>query len=252
MKRQYLIPIIVFSLVSFACSLSLPSDISLGGKQPTAEAARPDKSTPTAELPESKEVYQIDFELLPENWSDDITMTTQALPGKMNSQIDLENGWLKFHIKDFETYLYKFYRDPMPRDVVIETKALNTGDVHNGTAIICRAAVDYTKWYEFRVSNSNDYALYYYDQKVKEEDGKNPYQELARGVSPAISPMKENTIIASCIDTTLRLDINGTQVFIKQTDILMDGGLVGLGAMSYDLLPVVVKYDYLEVGEARN
>ena len=136
-------------------------------------------------------------------------------------------------------------------NVVIETTMVNTGDIHNGMTVICRAAVDYSKWYEFRLSATNDYALYYYDQERKEKDGLNPYLELERGVSEDIKPMLENVVKVSCIDTTLRLEVNGTEVFLEETDLIMDGGLVGLGAISFDLQPVIVKFDYIDVSKAK-
>ncbi len=251
MKRSYLIPILVLLLVSLACSVSLPFGIGGGSNLPTAEAGPPDKSTPTVGIPETKNVYREDFDLSLDNWSDDIVVTTQAQPGTLYSEVSLDDGWLRFHLKDNETYMYKFYRDPMQRDVVIETKLLNLGDVHNGMAIICRGAVDYSSWYEFRLSGTNDYALYYYDQQRKEQEGLNPYQELERGVSKEILPMLENIVIVSCIDTSLRLEINGVEVFVEDSDLLMDDGLVGFGAISYDIQPVIVKYDYIDVSRPK-
>ena len=251
MKRVYIIPIMILLIVSLACSVNLPFGLGAALGSPTAEAGLPDKSTPTSELPKSKNVFREDFEALMENWSDDIVITTQAQPGKMYTEVGIEEGWLKFHLKDFETYIYKFFREPMNENVVIETKMVNTGDIHNGMSVICRAAVDYSKWYEFRLSATNDYALYYYDQERKEKDGLNPYLELERGVSKDIKPMLENVVKVSCIDTTLRLELNGTEVFLEETDLIMDGGLVGLGAISFDLQPVIVKFDYIDVSKAK-
>ena len=183
-------------------------------------------------------------------WSEPFAVTTQALPGKELSKVSIKDGWLSFDILDEETYMYQLYTNPTSPDVILETKYQPGGNhTVNGIALICRATEDFSKWYEFRVSSSNRYSIFLYDKSRKEMKDLNPYVELAGGVSSAISPAKENVFRAMCNGTTLVLEMNGEQVVSVQDGELQDEGLVGVGAMSSNLTPTFVKFDYLGVSK---
>ena len=76
----------------------------------------------------------------------------------------------------------------------------------NGIALICRANPEQTAWYEFRVSSTAQYAIYRYDAALR-DDYKNPYIELTKGVSDAISPTRDNIMRAMCKGTALVLEV---------------------------------------------
>jgi len=166
------------------------------------------------------------------------------------SNVSIKDGWLSFDILDEETYMYQLYQNPVEADVVLETKYQPGGNhTVNGIALVCRATEDFSKWYEFRVSSSNRYSIFLYDKSRKEKDDLNPYVELAGGVSDLISPAKENVFRAMCNGTTLVLEVNGEQVASVQDGELQEQGLVGVGAMSSNLTPTFVKFDYLGVSK---
>jgi hypothetical protein len=257
MKRQLLIVMLMVLLTSLACSFmgytigktasleesSAPvmptSKVSGVGQAPTLEPSA------TPYLAKQNEFLD-NFDIVSADWTEPMWLTTQAMPGKEHTKISYEDGWLKFEFFDKETYIYQFNQRPTDANVLVEARMQAGGQMQNGVALVCRAATDYSAWYEFRVSSSGDYAIYRYDKSLKDDD-KNPYVLLKKGVSEAIKPMKENVMRVMCKDTTLSLEMNGKPVVTVQNSDLKEGGLVGLGAMSADVMPVVVRFDYFSV-----
>lgn len=239
-------------VLTMACSLGGLT----GDKAPVAEeaAAMPTSEisgvgemevelTPTPQLEAVKDDYLDEFNLLTEDWSEPVTLTTQALPGKEKSRISYEDGKMIFGLYDFETYVYQFNRRPADANVLLELKYQSGGANENGIALVCRAKTDMSAWYEFRVSSTGQYAIYYYDAALKDEY-KNPYTDMAKGVSDALRPTRDNVIRAMCKDSSLVLEVNGEMVKTVQDSRLTEGGMVGIGAMSYNNMPVNIMMDY--------
>ncbi|MCD4671287.1 MAG: hypothetical protein K8R77_01375 [Anaerolineaceae bacterium] len=255
-KQSYLIILAVLVFLTMACSLGAVTDAITGNKAPEAE---PEVAMPTSEIsgvgemeveltptPKLKDVtddYLDEFNILTEDWSGPITMTSQAQPGKEQTKISYEDSKLIFGLYDYETYVYQFNQRPADPDVLLELKYQAGGAHENGIALICRAKPDQSEWYEFRVSSTGQYAIYYYDAALR-DDYKNPYKELAKGVSAAIRPTRENIMRVMCNGTALVLEVNGEEVKTVQDSTLTEGGLVGVGAMSYNNLPVNIMMDY--------
>ncbi len=255
MKWKILFPLLILIIISSACSTSSgSSDQSGEAVMPTSEVSGVGQG-PTEEptkAPDRKVVdeFMDEFTTMDPDWSGPFTVTTKALPGKALSKVSIEDGWLSFNIQDEETYMYEFYLNPAAADVVLETKYQPGGNhTVNGIALVCRAAEDFSSWYEFRVSSSNRYSIFLYDKSRKENDDLNPYVELAGGVSSTISPAKTNVFRAMCNGTSLVLEMNGEQVASVQDGTLQEDGLVGVGAMSSNLTPTFVKFDYLSVSK---
>jgi hypothetical protein len=202
--------------------------------QPTAEPAKPTSFTD-------------EFDLVNQSWTDTVTTTTQAKPGHVYSKIDINDGFLTFDLRDKETYSYRFYKDPMPADVTMELKFYNTAQIMaNGVALICRANSDYSSWIEFRVSSQGNYDIFRYDKSLSMQY-KNPYIDYKKGIADrnVISPFPtvENDIKASCIGPNLTFILNDKQTITTMKNDILDGGFVGLGAMSGDSIPVTMKID---------
>jgi len=255
MKWKILFPLLILIIVSSACG-AFPGSTDDSGEavMPTSEISGVGQG-PTAEPTEAPKRKVMDefldeFTTMDLDWSEPFAVTTKALSGKGLSKVSIKDGWLSFDILDEETYMYQLYQNPVEADVVLETKYQPGGNhTVNGIALVCRATEDFSKWYEFRVSSSNRYSIFLYDKSRKEKDDLNPYVELAGGVSGAISPAKENVFRAMCNGTTLVLEVNGEQVASVQDGELQEEGLVGVGAMSSNLTPTFVKFDYLGVSK---
>jgi len=255
-KKITLVGLAALLILTMACSLGGVVDEITGSGAPEAEeaAAMPTSEisgvgevevelTPTPKLQEVKDDYLDEFNVLTEDWSGPIFLTSQAQPGKEQSKISYEDGKLVFGLYDMETYVYQFNQRPADADVLLEMKYQAGGAHENGIALICRAAADQSAWYEFRISSTAQYAIYRYDAALR-DDYKNPYIELAKGVSDAISPTRENIMRAMCNGSALVLEVNGEEVVSVQDGNLTEGGLVGVGAMSYNNLPVNIMMDY--------
>jgi hypothetical protein len=209
------------------------------------QASQPTTPPPTV-APTGSTSFTDTFDLSNTSWTDTVTATTQAKPGLVFSKIAVDNGFWVFTMLDKETYDYKFYKTAMPANVTMELKFYNTGTIPNGVALICRASSDYTSWIEFRVSSQGNYDIFHYDKSLQTQY-KNPYIDYVKGSADrnVISPLPsvENDIKASCVGPNLTLIMNDKQTVTTEQNDIMSGGLVGLGVMSYDQLPVIMKID---------
>ncbi len=243
MNRKLLIAILAVLALSSACNLNNPFK---------SELVTPTVAPTQTPVPEEKSVKSLydDFLTTDEGWSDAFAVTTTALPGAMLSSIKTQSGELSFDLQDKETYLYTFYKNPSTADVVIEAKMRGAGNQENAMALVCRAKNDQSAWYEFRVDSQNVYYIYRYDESLKEA-GDNPYIQLERGGlrKDIYSPSEYNTIKATCKGNQLSLEVNGNSVTTVTDGTLTDAGLVGMGAMSFNILPSTIKVDYFSYGQ---
>jgi|WetSurMetagenome_2_1015567.scaffolds.fasta_scaffold62179_2 hypothetical protein len=247
MKRIYVIPLAFLLMISLACSIGsfAPKSASVETKptSPFEATKAPEKAEPAAK--KISEIYD-DFTTDSGAWGDTLTVTTQAQNGADSSKVSFDTGQLVFSFLALETYAYRFYRNPIGTDVVIEAKYQAFNQINNGIAVVCRAANDRSAWYEFRVSSTSMYNIFLYDRQRKEKDGLNPYLSLKSGGInvKTLYPTKENVIQATCKGSTLSLGANGTEIVSITDSTLKKGDEVGLGAMSTDILPVNIKFDY--------
>lgn len=243
MNRKLLIAILAILALSSACNLNNPFKSEM--VTPTAAPTQ----TPVPEEKSVKSLYD-DFLTADEGWLDAFAVTTAALPGAMLSSIKTQGGELSIDLQDKETYLYTFYKNPSTADVVIEAKMRGAGNQENAMALVCRAKSDYSAWYEFRVDSQNVYYIYRFDKSLKEA-GDNPYVLLERGGirKDIYKPTDYNTLKVTCKGNQLTLEVNGNPVTAVTDGTLTEAGLVGIGAMSFNILPSDIKVDYFSYGE---
>lgn len=287
MKRKLILPILVLWLASMACSLFVPDKSKdTPPEEPTAvlqaeqqapteeieptateEEKQPEPTateeviveptetevviveTPTEEPPSS---YEYTFDRNTDDWSEPLFVTTQAV-GEPKTKITIENGVLRFGIKDKETYVYKFLNFAIDGDVVVEVDYQNKGQINTGIAVICKANDAMTTWYEVRVTAMDGMANFYLYDKARRDEGKNPYLLLSKAHFDAkvAGPTKPNHIQVTCTDDQLIIDINnGKKVASQDLETRLDGNMVGLGGMSYDVLPVTLDIDTAVISSA--
>ncbi|NPV75470.1 MAG: hypothetical protein HPY59_03750 [Anaerolineae bacterium] len=242
-KAKLLVPVLVLLFVTLACSFG-----GVGKEELITPTATP-TNTPVPEAGIEKSFYD-DFSTSQDAWSDMKMVTSQAKPGQMKTTVKYEDGKMIFEFRDLETYVYKFFNNRSRSDVVIEAQVLPTGHTSNGMALVCRANSDLTAWYEARLSSTSQYWLYRYDAKLREQD-QNPYVLIKQGTMPinVFYPAKPNVVRFTCQGNNLKLESNGQEVAATTDGALTEPGLTGIGAMSHEILPVAIQFDYFSYGQ---
>ncbi len=195
--------------------------------------------------------FQEGFENPLDRWSDYVVVTKQAIAGRLQSTFSQKGGILTLNMVDKETYLYRFYNSPQPKDIYVEFEFIMDGQKDNAAALICRAAEDQSSWYESRISGNGDYAIYRYSKARKTDQGLNPYVLINQGKAPATAyePGKQNVIRFTCQGNQLSLDFNlGRERITAIDDGISSGGFAGFGAMTYSNLPVTIQIDEVNAG----
>ncbi len=184
------------------------------------------------------------FDTPSEEWSDPLIVTSQNSDAV---EMLFDDGLLKFRINGKESYVYSIFDGAEQKNVAIETTMFNNGSQINNASILCRVNKDNSAWYEFHVASEGTYGLLRYDKSLKDA-GKIPWVTLVKsGSSKAISNVKPNVIKAVCDGTKLTLTVNDTLLFEKENGDITEAGQVGLGAIAYDALPVVIGFDDFKI-----
>jgi len=290
MKRVIFIPIAIIILATLACSIARPSTPTTNAPEnaatveqqvdvtaevipateipiepteaiePTATIEQPTATTaPTAtEAPTATPAGPFEFvDTFDRNtgmWSEDMILTTQTSGRDPNSKSLVIDGMLSYKFEDKETYIYKYFTEPMPGNVSIEADYQAMGHINNGIALVCRVNEERTTWYEVRVSSTSDYAFYLFDKRRKTEEGKNPYLQLGKGKLKIdeLYPTKPNTIKLTCLDNELNLDANkGKRTINQAIETQLEGSAVGIGVMSYDVVPIKINFEQIAIREER-
>lgn len=284
MKRFFLIPITVLVLTSMACAFfgktaqpaALPTVAipkATATKAATATIPQPTEtreaptatmelieteaptSTPTeipTDTPAAPLEYEETFDRDQGTWSKDFIVTTQTSGRNLYSEGTIQGGVLRFLFMDKETYMYKFFEAATFGNVTIEADFNTFGHINNGIAIVCKGNEEHTQWYEARVSSTSDYSFYLYDKSRKTELGKNPYLQVGKGKFKIdeLFPAKPNTIQLTCLENEMILNANHDKRVIRQSlETSLDGGVVGLGAMSYDVTPITINFEKITIRE---
>jgi S1-C subfamily serine protease len=170
------------------------------------------------------------------NWSWFITNGDES-----GFDIYTEGGRLVFDITGRQIYSYFTYDPWFYEDVRLDAIAENRGKNNNNVSLICRATDD--GWYEFSIANNGLWWIYAYD---------GDYSMLANGGSTAVNMGKginEYTIL--CYGETLALYINGSEVHtLQESNFAFREGQVGIGVSSFDVLPIIVEFDWVAISEA--
>lgn len=162
------------------------------------------------------------------------------------SKMDLytDNGRLVFDLPARNLWVYLLYDEYIYSNVRLDTYAENLGKNTNNVSLICNYS-DRFGWYEFVVTNGGKYQILVYS----DIDG--GYFELASGGSKNLKMGRaSNSYTAICQGNYLALYIN--DILEKEyTDkkFNLNEGLVGLGVSSFDVLPILVEFDYFSISE---
>lgn len=152
-----------------------------------------------------------------------------------------EDGKLVFDINGTDLYSYFFYEPWLYTNVRLDVKAENRGKNNNNVSLICRASDE--GWYEFSIANNGLWWIYAFDY--------DRYTEIASGGSTMVNMGKGiNEYTIMCYDTTLALYINGQETHtMSETQFSFREGQVGIGVSSFNVLPIIVEFDYVSISE---
>ncbi len=165
------------------------------------------------------------------------------LGSEYENDVDIytENGRLSFNIDHSNVYAYLTYDAYYYGDVRLDVEAENKGMNTNNVSLICRYGD--SGWYEFNIANSGLWNIYRFDVD------RNDYIELYSGGSNLINMGKDtNTYTAICQGDNLTLGINGTEVKTVRDKNLKEG-LIGLSVSSFDVTPIEVDFEYLDISQ---
>jgi len=192
------------------------------------------------------DTFTEEFDASPDCWAMTPMVVTTRDADKIN--VSALNGKLVFDLGGKETYAYVFYQGGTYDKVVLQTTAMNNEVSDNGIALVCYA--NEKGWYEFRISNSGLFAVYRYDAALN-GTGSSPYYELTSGGTVKIlnGAEKSNTFVAICNGTDLGLIINDEEIWTGDADVERVGGMIGVGAMSYQKTNTQVLFENLIVSE---
>lgn len=259
--KPFLFAIIIFSLISVSCLVSGKTETVPTAEPDNSQAAQPTEAVvqqPTAEIvvqqpteaviPTEEPVvasndpapfYREDFENDLDNW-------TYFLMSGDENKMDLytEDGYLIFDLEGEEQYVYVMYDPYTYENVKLQVAAENRGKNTNNISLICNYTEKYG-WYEFSVTNGGMYYFYVYS----ELDG--GYFLLTSGGSTNVTTGRhENVYQATCEGNKLALYINGV-LENEYTDnrYNLTEGQVGFGVSSFNVLPIIVYVDYVDILE---
>ncbi len=151
-----------------------------------------------------------------------------------------QDGKLVFNLNGEEIYSYFSYDPWFYQDVRLDVRAENRGMNNNNVSLICRGTED--GWYEFSIANNGLWWIWAYDGS---------YTMLANGGSNAVNMGKGvNDYTIMCYGQTLALYINDSKVHsMQESSFAFREGQVGLGVSSFDVLPIIVEFDYVNISE---
>ena len=210
---------------------------------PPTEAPAP--TEPAA--PEAEAFFTEEFdEPLSNDWSIfTVTASDDADPDKVT--VEAENGQLVWNFDSEWVYYYLFYEAFTYEDVQVDVRADNRGRNNNNISLICRYDPD-VGWYEFNIANNGLYDIYYAEVT---DSGEISYNRITNGGSNSINQGKDvNEYSISCKGEELSLTINGDEVnTISERNYGLREGQVGVSVSSFNVLPILIEMDWIEISE---
>jgi hypothetical protein len=196
--------------------------------------------TPTPLPPERYFIEE--FDSAPLYWS------TLYAAGE-SSRVDIldESGKLTFELYSPAAWIYAIYGAFEYESVHIETQVESHGSEVNSMGLVCHYH-EQDGWYEFNVSNDGTYNLLY-GQWL--DEGIARYAPILIDTSKRIElGNSTNQIGLDCYENIVQLYIN--EKLIRKMDVSryeLAGGKVGLSLASFEDLPVILSFDWVEVSE---
>jgi len=157
---------------------------------------------------------------------------------------------LRLEVDATNTYAYIAYPGNLYTDVVISAEVTSTGVNNHAAVLTCRMTDE--GWYEARVSTAGYFSVFRYEY-ARDKSGRNPYYDYVLDRPSSAIDMgseKTNSIQLACIGDSLILSINGSEVFNRKvaTDFT-EPGLIGIGALSFDKVPVTLIFDGITISQ---
>ena len=261
--KPFVFLVVVIAMVSLAClggSEEPAPEPPPPAEEPAApaEPAQPEEPT-QAEAPaeppqaEAQEFFTEEFDAGNENWSFFVVDGSKNVPEfagdelEDNSSLYTEDGLLVFDINDKYQWVYAFYDPYEYKNVSLEVVAENRGVNNNNVSLICRYTED-EGWYEFNIANNGLYWIYH---AIINSDNQVVYSKLADGGSNRVKQGKDiNTYAITCEERTLTLYVNGKETRqLDDNNFVLRGGQVGVSVSSFDLLPVKVEFESIDISE---
>jgi len=250
----------ILLIVGLACAGSGGGDTPSQPEQPSQpEATQPPAVQPTAvppteappptqpAPPSASEFFKEEFDTpLSSDW-DIFTVTGSDAADTDKVTVEAEDGKLVWNFDSEQVYYYLFYNAFEYEDVQIAVRADNRGRNNNSISLVCRYDPE-VGWYEFNIANNGLYDILYAEVT---SSGKIAYNAITNGGSNSIKQGKEvNEYSISCKGEELTLNINGDEVnSIIEKKYGLRKGQVGVSVSSFDVLPILIEMDWIEISE---
>ena len=248
MKKLLLIGCLVFTTSCQTATPTLEPII-----PPTATIPASPTPIPASETPEPTPTLEPTSTPLPRYFT---TSFDASLAGWVTLQagndatpnISVENNTLRMTMDAPYTWLYALYVPFDYGNIHLETEFINNALTPASAGLICRYN-ETDGWLEYNVSSDGAYnVLYGRWLSVGIAD----YLPIVDGLSKEVRQSGEiQQIGMTCVDTILRLYINGT--IIRTVDVSsyeLGEGKAGVTAASYDSVPVIVAFNSVTISES--
>lgn len=206
----------------------------------TASATLPPAPTLTPTPP--PRFFTEQFDALPAYWS---TLYASGPPGR--AQVLSQDGGLRFEIYDRHTWVYSIFGAHAYASVHLEARVREQGSPANYAGLVCQYD-EAAGWFEFNLSSAGGYTLLF-GQWLAEDLAR--YTPILEDSSPYIlTEGGVNEFGLDCTPGVVQLYFNGK--LFRKLDVSrfgLDGGKIGLAAASFEDLPVILTFEWLEVGE---
>ena len=251
MKKVMLQPLVFLALlvllVGTACGFSIGSDKDKTDEPAIVETDAPivtneaATEAPAVEIPadEPPDFFLDEFE----NGLDNYSYFLLGEGDEKNMDLYWDEDKIVFDLNGPNLWPYVTYDPYIYTDVRIDVEAENLGNNNNMVTMLCRYDED-LGWYEFNITNSGLYWIYYYDNVIAKD-----YINLYNGGSTAIKMGRDtNVYTAICEGTELSLYINGVLARSVEHKDLKEGQ-VGFGVSSFENYPVKVNFNWFEISQ---
>jgi hypothetical protein len=216
---------------------------------PTAAAPQPAEVNPTEgsgdllpAQPLNERFYTQDFDEALKNWS---YVLTSGKPEDLNLKV--LDGYLLFDERGKNVWAYALYDEYLYTDVRLDVRVENMSNAEYQINLICRYD-EHQGWWEFNIKNGK------YEMRYGKWDNnklKASYTKFANGASNFWNyGQAVNDIQVSCVGSELKIAYNGHDVKTAKDDLhVLLKGQIGVGISSFDNPNVLVRYDWVKIGE---
>lgn len=250
--------LIGLSMLGGACSLNVPteqpshpspsSSISATSLTPELSTSQPwgitgTQAEPTSLTPAPTQIPRY----FTEEWDGDTSHWFWFTTLNNDNFVDIytEVGVLEISLTGKNVSSYFIYQ-PWGYDQVQVTTQIENRTLTKSTIVIVCDYTDDLGWYEFDIDSDGVWQIRLHDTL-----GQTGYLSLQNGGSRAIHTGQAfNEYTVTCVGNDLSLSVNGTKV-VEYTDKILKfkHGKIGLGAISYDEIPVLIESDWITISQ---